>query len=57
MSESIEDYFGRSFDGIPVEYVKKKTLEQEGAIMFALRKKKATTPDYKTEIHISRSIS
>ena len=42
MSESIEDYFGRSFDGIPVEYVREeKPLGTGGAIMFALRKTKS----------------
>jgi D-glycero-alpha-D-manno-heptose 1-phosphate guanylyltransferase len=41
LSESIEDHFGRSFDGIPIEYViEEKPLGTGGAIMFALPKTK-----------------
>jgi D-glycero-alpha-D-manno-heptose 1-phosphate guanylyltransferase len=42
LSESIEDYFGRAFDGIPIEYViEEKPLGTGGAILFALQKTKS----------------
>lgn len=43
LSESITDYFGTSFCGIPIEYtIEKKPLGTGGAILFALRKTKAS---------------
>jgi D-glycero-alpha-D-manno-heptose 1-phosphate guanylyltransferase len=42
LSESIESYFGNSFDGIPVEYVIEEIpLGTGGAILFALEKTKS----------------
>ena len=43
LSESIADYFGTSFCGIPIEYViEEKPLGTGGAIIFALRKTKGS---------------
>ncbi len=42
MSESISDYFGSSYLGIPIEYVvEEQPLGTGGAIMFAMRKIKS----------------
>ena len=44
LSESIEDYFGTSFDGIPIEYVvEEKPLGTGGRHIVCLTKTKAKT--------------